>query len=91
MDEIERHIVCLVSFGKDSAANRMQLEKFRCTLLEQIILYGGANLISSAAPGQHVALSRPFSVQDQFDCVTLALAKINGQPTIVSNLYPVFW
>jgi hypothetical protein len=51
----------------------------------------GGQLVSVAAPGQHVAYTRPMTVQEEFSAVQLALAQIAGQPAIIRTAYPVFW
>jgi hypothetical protein len=87
----QEYVSALVIYGKQSAANLAQIQKRACDLFNQIVLYGGGQLVSVAAPGQHVALTRPMTVQEEFSAVQLALAQIAGRPAIVRNSYPVFW
>ena len=87
----EEYVSALVIFGKRSAANLAQLQQRACELYQQIVVNQGGNLVSVAAPGQHIAYSRPMSVQEEWGALQLALQQIAGQPAIVRNVYPVFW
>ena len=87
----QEYVVALVIFGKRSAANLAALQQRACELYQQMVLYGGGNLVSTAAPGQHVAFSRPMSVHEEWSAIQLALEQIAGHPAIVRNVYPVFW
>ena len=83
--------MALVIFGKASAANLAALQKRACDLFAQIVTHMGGQLVSVAAPGQHIAYTRPMTVQEEFSAVQLALAQIAGQPAIIRTAYPVFW
>lgn len=87
----QEYVAVLVIFGKRSAANLAQLQSRACQLYETMVLYGGGNLVSTAAPGQHIAFSRPMAVHEEWGAIQLALQQIAGQPGIVRTLYPVFW
>lgn len=88
---VDPYVSALVIFGKDSAANLAWLQKRRCDLATMLANFMGGQLVSVAAPGQHVAFTRPMTVQDEFIAVNLALKEITGQPAIVSSVYPVMW
>lgn len=87
----QEYVSALVDFGNSSATNLAALQNRSCTLFEQIGLYGGAQLVSIAAPGQHIGLSRPTTLQDEFGAVRQALKIIAGQPLIIRTTSPVFW
>ena len=87
----QEYVVALVIFGKRSAQNLATLQQRACDLYQQIVVHQGGNLVSTSAPGQHVAYSRPMSVQEEWSAVQLALEQIAGQPAIVRNVYSVFW
>lgn len=87
----QEYVAALVIFGKASAANLAALQKRACDLYAYIIAHMGGQLVSVAAPGQHVAYSRPLTIQDEFAAVEFALKQIAGQPAIIRTCYPVFW
>jgi hypothetical protein len=87
----QEYVATLVIFGKRSASNLAQLQQRACQLYQYIVTHQGGNLVSVAAPGQHIAYSRPMSVQEEWSALQLALEQIAGQPAIVRNVYPVFW
>jgi hypothetical protein len=87
----QEYVMALVIFGKASAANLAALQKRACDLFGQIVTHMGGQLVSVAAPGQHIAYSRPMTVQEEFSAVQLALAQIAGQPAVIRTAYPVFW
>jgi hypothetical protein len=87
----QEYVAALVIFGKQSSANLAALQKRACDLFAQIVTHGGGQLVSVAAPGQHIAYTRPMTVQDEFSAVQLALAQIAGKPAIIRTVYPVFW
>ncbi len=83
--------MALVIFGKRSAQNLAKLQERACQLYEYMVLHQGGSLVSTAAPGQHIAYTRPMSVQEEWGALQLALEQIAGQPAIVRNVYPLFW
>ena len=87
----EEYVSALVIFGKQSAANLAALQKRACDLYAQIVTHMGGQLVSVAAPGQHIAYNRPMTVQEEFSAVEFALSQIAGQPAIIRTAYPVFW
>jgi hypothetical protein len=87
----QEYVSALVIFGKDSAANLVWIEKRRADLAAAIVAHGGGQLVSVAAPGQHIAYTRPMTLFEEFAAVNLALKQIAGQPAIIRTAYPVFW
>ena len=64
----EQYVAALVIYAKDSAANYAWLEKRRCDLAALLVTHGGGQLLSVAAPGQHIAYGRPSgtTIQEEF-------------------------
>lgn len=87
----QEYVMGLVIFGKRSSGNLAALQKRACDLYQLIVTHMGGQLVSVAAPGQHIAYSRPMTVQEEFTAVNLALEQIAGQPAIIRTVYPVFW
>ena len=87
----QEYVSALVIFGKDSAANLAWIEKRRADLAAAIVAHGGGQLVSVAAPGQHIAYTRPMTLFEEFAAVNLALKQIAGQPAIIRTANPVFW
>jgi len=87
----QEYVSVLVIWGKRSAANLAALQKRACDLYQALITHGGGQLVSVAAPGQHIAYSRPMTIQEEFGAVNLALEQIAGKPAIIRTAYPVFW
>jgi hypothetical protein len=87
----QEYVSALVIWGKRSAANLVALQKQACDLYATIVAHMGGQLVSVAAPGQHVAYSRPMTVQEEFAAVNFALEQIAGRPAIIRTCYPVFW
>jgi hypothetical protein len=87
----QEYVATLVIFGKRSAQNLAQLQQRACQLYEYMVLHQGGNLVSTSAPGQHIAYSRPLAVHEEWGAIQLALQQIAGQPAIVRNVYSVFW
>jgi len=85
------YVSALVIFGKRSADNLSSLQKRACDLYGQMIAHMGGQLVSVAAPGQHIAYSRPMTVQEEWTAVQYALEQIAGRPAIIRTVYPVFW
>ena len=87
----QEYISDLVFWGKLSAANLADLQAQACTLRGLIKLHGGAQLLSVAVPGQHIAYARPVTLQEEFGAVCRAIAQIQGQPYVIRTVQPVFW
>jgi hypothetical protein len=87
----QEYVSALVIWGKRSAANLAALQKRACDLYGQIVAHMGGQLVSVAAPGQHIAYARPMTVQEEFAAVNFALEQIAGKPAIIRTCYPVFW
>ena len=87
----QEYVVALVIFGKRSAQNLAALQQRACQLYEYMVVHQGGNLVSTSAPGQHVAYSRPMAVHEEWGAIQLALEQIAGHPAIVRNVYSVFW
>jgi len=87
----EQYVSDLVFWGKLSAQNFADIQKRACELRELIGIHGGAQLVSVAAPGQHIAYSRPVTLQEEFGAHCRAIAQIQGQPYVIRTAYPVFW
>jgi hypothetical protein len=87
----QEYVTALVIFGKRSAANLAALQKRACDLYGQIVAHMGGQLVSVAAPGQHIAYARPMTVQEEWSAVQLALEQIAGRPAVIRTCYPVFW
>jgi hypothetical protein len=86
-----RHVACLVAYGKRSAENFAALEKLQSSLLSQLQTHLGGNVAHVAAPGQSLAYTWSKSQQDELDDVTEAIEILNGVPAIIQTTYPVFW
>ena len=87
----QEYVTALGIFGKRSAANLAALQKRACDLYGQIVAHMGGQLVSVAAPGQHIAYARPMTVQEEWSAVQLALEQIAGRPAVIRTCYPVFW
>lgn len=89
----QEYIAALVIWGKRSAANLAALQKRACDLYGMLVTHGGGQLVSVAAPGQHIAYNRPIgtTVQEEWSAVNFALEQIAGRPAIIRTVYPVFW
>lgn len=87
----QEYVAALVIWGKRSAANLAALQKRACDLYGQIVAHMGAQLVSVAAPGQHIGYSRPITIQEEWTAINFALEQIQGKPAIIRTCYPVFW
>jgi hypothetical protein len=87
----QEYVVGLVIYGKRSAQNLAALQKRACELYQQMVINGGANLTSTAVPGQHITFSRPMSIQEEWTALQLALEQIAAKPAIIRTVYPLFW
>lgn len=87
----QEYVAALVIWGKRSAANLAALQKRACDLYQQIVTHAGGQLVSVAAPGQHIAYARPMTVQEEWSAINFALEQIAGKPAIIRTVYPVFW
>jgi len=85
------YVSALVVFGKSSPANLTLLQNRVNDLFSYITLNQGKDLTTVSIPGQHLSFSRTYSVQEEFEAVQQALQTIAGTPTILRNVYPVFW
>jgi hypothetical protein len=87
----EQYVSDLVFWGKLSAANFEDIKKRTCELRQLIGIHGGGQLVSVAAPGQHIAYSRPVTLQEEFGAHARAWAQIEGRPYIIRTAQSVFW
>ena len=88
----EEYVWNLVRWGKRSANNLAALEKRSSELFSQLETHMGGQLVSVAAPGQHIAYNRPMTLQDEFGAVNRAIEILTtGGPGVVQVTYPRIW
>ena len=89
----QEYVDALVVYAKESASNLAWLQKRRCDLAAALVTYGGGQLLSVAAPGQHIAFGRPdgTTIQDEFTAVNFALKQISGIPAVIEHVHPLYF